>query len=259
MDCTTPPALARTTRTLAHLAALAAALGLVGCADGRSRARGAEPPGTSTMPSMYADAGAGRADAGYGGGTADAGTWGGAPDAYAARPDAAEPPPPTVLPGVPALRCGRTYDHETTYLLRGGEPDFATLRHRDGTSLPADEGGASCGGSGGCTENVTLLCDGDSLTGVLENATSFSVQGALSAEPGTGSLVITLCGEDLAPMPYAAPGTTLPGFINNPQPAATVPTRDRCEVRVRATGGCVWVRAVTVTCPDPGTSPNQPS
>jgi hypothetical protein len=259
MDRTTRTTPARTTRSLALFAALAATLGLVGCADGRSRARGAEPPGTSMMPSTYADAGAGRADTGFGGGAADAGTWGGAPDAYAALPDAAEPPPPTVLPGVPALRCGRTYDHETTYLLRGGEPDYAMLRHRDGASLPADEGGASCGGGTGCMESVTLLCDGDALTGVLENAASFSVQGALSAEPGTGSLVITLCGEELAPMSYAAPGTTLPGFINNPQPAASVPTRERCEVSVRATGGCVWVRAVTVTCPDPGTSPNQPS
>ncbi len=236
--------------TLAVLALLLASA----CADGRRAGYGAPPPMAPTDAALR---------------TADAGVvWG--DDAASAGPDAAMPSSPlsdagtdappstsTVLPGVPALRCGRTYDHESSYLVRAGAPDFASMRHRDGTSLPAEEGGTSCDGRTGCDENVTLLCDGDSLTGVLENAASFSVQGALSGEPGTGSLVITLGGRELPSMPYASTSTTLPGFVNGPQPAAPVPSLERTEVEVRATGGCVWVRAVTVECPA-GTLPNQP-
>lgn len=234
------------------LALVACAVLAVGCADGGSHRRG----GSMGVAPATPDAGAWATADGGGG-------WGGAADGGGAAADVAvyplgpvpgvdagtTPPIEPVLPGVPALRCGRTYDHETSHLLRGGAPDFATIRHRDGTSLPADEGGASCGGSGGCSENVTLLCDGDSLTGVLENAATFSVQGAQSGEPGTGSLVVTLCGEELPAMSYAVDSGTLPGFVNGPQPAAPLPTRERCEVSVRAVGGCVWVRAVTVTCP----------
>jgi hypothetical protein len=216
------------------------AFSLVGCAEAGA------PPRTATPTFVGSDAGTASP-------TPDAGP------VSSVRPDAPVIPlipdapvvEETVLPGVPPLRCGRTYDHETSMLVRGGAPAFATMRHRDGTSLPASEGGASCGS--GCDEEVTRLCDGDSLTGVLMNAETFSVQGAQSGEDGTGSLVVTVCGEELAPMSYSVDTSTLPGFVNGPQPAASVPTLDRCEVSVRAVGGCVWVRAVTVTC-----SANQP-
>lgn len=230
-----------------------------GCAEGGAHRRTTSAP----VPFAASDAGAAGSSLGDGGGsvaTRDAalvvlGVDAGAPPSPMGT-DAGAPPVTTVLPGVPALRCGRTYDHETMHLVRGGAPDYATIRHRDGTSLPADEGGASCGGGTGCSEEVTLLCDGDSLTGALENAVTFSVQGAQSGEAGTGSLVVTVCGDELPAMPYHVETSTLPGFVNGPQPAATVSTRARCEVSVRAVGGCVWVRAVTVAC-DVGT-PNQP-
>jgi len=237
--------------TLTLLTLGLAALAASGCAEGRSRLRAMDPTHTSYAPSSAADAGMGRGDGGAA--LADAAMPFAAPDA-AVLADA--PAPVTILPGVPALRCGRTYEQETSYLVRGGAPDFATMRHRDGTSLPADEGGASCGGGSGCSEEVTLLCDGDSPTGVLHHATTFRLQGPLTAEPGTGPHAGPLCGEELPAMPYAAPGTTLPGFVNGPQPAAPVPTLERCEVSVRAVGGCVWVRAVTVACETP--NPNQP-
>lgn len=252
----------RSTDLVARLVMLlAATLLALGCADGGSHRR------SMTDPPVYSayDAGPWGGPTADGGGRAtdaalvvlgaDAGTPASTArvDAGAADSGAATT---TVRPGVPALRCGRTYDHETTHLVRGGAPDFATIRHRDGTSLPAEEGSASCGGTGGCTEEVTLLCDGDSLAGVLENAITFSVQGAQSGEAGTGSLVVTVCGDELAPMPYAVDSSTLPGFVNGPQPAAPVSTRERCEVTVRAVGGCVWVRAVTVACAT--TPPNQP-
>lgn len=205
-----------------------------GCADPGSGRRMTTEPDASPR----ADAGVLASDAGA---RSDAPIMVFVPDAGVVAPDA-----PPAEPAIPALRCGRTYDQETETLTRAGAPDFATIRHRDGTSLPASEGGASCGS--GCDEEVTLLCEGDALTGYLFNALTFSVQGAQSGEPGTGSLVITLCGEELPAMSYASTSTTLPGFVNGPQPAATVPTRERCEVSVRAEGGCVWVRAVTVGC-----------
>jgi len=228
------------------------------CADGRRSGYGAPPAMPPTDAAMRAgDAGMVWGDDAASASSDDAMPSSSLPDAGTGASTDAPSMTTTVLPGVPALRCGRTYDHESSYLVRSGAPDFANMRHRDGTSLPAEEGGTSCGGRTGCDENVTLLCDGDSLTGVLENATSFSVQGALSGEPGTGSLVITLGGRELPSMPYASTSTTLPGFVNGPQPAAPVPSLERTEVEVRATGGCVWVRAVTVECPA-GTLPNQP-
>lgn len=240
--------------SLLTLTSVLTLLALVGCADGRRSGYGAPPPSSAPDAAWRSP---------------DAGVGGGSDDAELASPDAAMPsggevdaslgrtePTETVLPGVPALRCGRTYDHEGAYLLRGGEPDFASMRHRDGTALPADEGGVACGGRTGCEESVTLLCDGDSLTGALVHASGFSVQGAQSGEPGTGSLSITVCGREVPATSFASTSSTLPGFVNFPQPAAPVPTLERCEVTVRATGGCVWVRAVTVTCPE-GT-PYQP-
>jgi hypothetical protein len=229
-------------RTSTCLALSVAMLSLAsGCADPGSGRR--MTSGSDASP--RADAGALGNDAGP---RSDAPIMVFVPDAGVASPDAgvASPDAPPAGPVVPPLRCGRTYDQEMETLTRGGAPDFATMRHRDGTSLPASEGGASCGS--GCDEEVTLLCEGDALTGYLYNAVTFSVQGAQSGEPGTGSLVITLCGEELPAMSYASTTTTLPGFVNGPQPAATVPTRERCEVSVRAEGGCVWVRAVTVGC-----------
>lgn len=224
----------RIAHTILAFSLVGCALSWVGCAEAGSPPRGAMRTfaGSDAGPASVSDAGPGPS----------------------ARPDAPIVPllpdapvvEETVLPGVPALRCGRTYDHETSMLLRAGAPTFATMRHRDGTSLPASEGGASCGS--GCDEEVTRLCDGDTLTGVLWNAETFSVQGAQSGEEGTGSLVVTVCGDELSPMSYAADTTTLPGFVNGPQPAAAVPTRERCEVSVRAISGCVWVRAVTVGC-----------
>lgn len=229
-----------------HAAATVLCIALTGCASGGIDVR-------SRGPVLVADdAGVLPGDAAW----AVFGDAGPAPLADSGLPVIGEMPPGTepVLPGTPALRCGRTYDHETSFVLRGGAPTFVTLRHRDGTSLPADEGGASCGTS--CTEEVTRLCDGDSLTGVLENAASFSVQGAQTDEEGTGSLVVTIGPDELAPMSYAVTSTSIPGFVNGPQPAAPVASRERTAVVVRATGGCVYVRAVTVTCAEP--RPNEP-
>lgn len=224
------------TRRLAFVIALP--LLAAGCADGGVASRAHE------RGSVVADAGAPLGDGGWAvfGPMPDAGPSIAAPDA-----DTSTIAPPPMLP--PALRCGRTYDQETSFLAREGAPTFERLQHRDGTSLPADEGGASCGGRTGCDEEVTRLCDGDALTGWLVGAESFSVQGAQSGEAGTGSLVITLEGADLPSMGYASSTTTLPGFVNGPQPAAPVASLARSLVRVRAVGGCVDVRAVTVTCP----------
>jgi hypothetical protein len=44
-------------------------------------------------------------------------------------------------------------------------------------------------------------------------------------------------------------GSGLPGFNNMPLPAWSPPTSAECEWRVKATGGFVYFRAVTVTMP----------
>ena len=51
-----------------------------------------------------------------------------------------------------ALQEGRTYDqaHSSGYIDWSGSAQYVYLTHRDGTSLPPEEGGASCGVS--CSE-----------------------------------------------------------------------------------------------------------
>ncbi len=58
------------------------------------------------------------------------------------------------------LRNGRTYDQETGYIQWNGSVAFISLYHKDNTSLPPSEGGASCGN--GCTDiPVTTIGDLD--------------------------------------------------------------------------------------------------
>ena len=59
-----------------------------------------------------------------------------------------------------ALNEGRTYDqaHDTGYIDWSGSAQYVYITHRDGTCLPPEEGGASCGS--GCTEWVTRLGNG---------------------------------------------------------------------------------------------------
>lgn len=155
-------------------------------------------------------------------------------------------PPPAdsaVHPMFPAfLRDGRTFDQERDYIAWEGAVDYATIMHRDGTSLPPSEGGASCGG--GCNENVTRINAGGRIRGRFSYVQTFSVQIATTGEAGAGTAVIEACGSVVGRI--STVGGTVAGFTNNPQPAFSVPTAGDCDWSVHAEGGHVYFRAVTV-------------
>jgi hypothetical protein len=149
-----------------------------------------------------------------------------------------------VRPMFPAyLRDGRTYDQERDYIAWEGPVDYATILHRDATSLPPSEGGGSC--SGGCNENVTRINAGGRVYGRMSYVQTFSVQIATTGEMGAGTAVIEACGTTVLRISTA--GGTVAGFTNQPQPAFSVPTAGDCDWSVRAVGGHVYFRAVTVS------------
>jgi hypothetical protein len=146
------------------------------------------------------------------------------------------------------LHGGRTYDQESDYIEWDGQVSFVTLKHKDQTSLPPDEGGASC--SGGCDEQVTRIEAGASIWGRFMGFTGINMQLASTDEVGVGQGVFSVCNSDLPAFDVAAASTGLPGFNNLPSPAHAVSPSDDCEWRVKAIGGFVYFRAVTVTSPD---------
>ena len=140
------------------------------------------------------------------------------------------------------LKNGRTYDQETSYIQWNGSVSFVTLYHLDGTSLPPSEGGGSCGS--GCTEQVTRIQNGSSISGNFTYLRTFSVQVASSSDSQVGTVTVRACGQTIFTQNmYLAGGN--PGFSNNPNPAWNVPTAGDCAWSISASGGYVDVRAVT--------------
>ncbi len=153
--------------------------------------------------------------------------------------------PTDLAPMFPAyLHDGRTYDQERDYIAWEGPVNTVSLRHRDGTALPASEGGASC--SATCTETVTRIANGGRIRGRFTYVQSFSVQVAATSDPGAGSAIIDVCGAALPRITLGGGSSSTPGFTNQPQPAFAVPTAGDCAWSVRAEGGYVDLRAVTV-------------
>ena len=72
-----------------------------------------------------------------------------------------------------AMNEGRTYDqaHNTGYIDWSGSAQYVVVTHRDGSSLPPEEGGASCGSS--CTEWVTRLGNGGMASGAFDRDVSY--------------------------------------------------------------------------------------
>jgi hypothetical protein len=132
----------------------------------------------------------------------------------APRPDAAVTVgDSSVAPMSPAyLRDGRTFDQERDYIAWEGAVDYATIMHRDGTSLPPSEGGGSCGG--GCNENVTRINSGGRIRGRMSYVQTFSVQVASTGEGGAGTAVVEACGMVVARV--STSGGTVAGFSNQP-------------------------------------------
>ena len=237
----------RTSTTIA-LSLLAACLAS-GCAIGDV----ADPMTTRTLEPSYGDSGPRALD----GGPSTAG------DAGAATPPPTPvpvdggvvmpPPAPPPSAGPTPLLCGRTYDQQLAYFTHTGDVSVVSLGHRDGTTLPADEGGGSCGST--CTEQVTRIANGASISGVFTGMSTFSIQGASSSEGGVGTAIIDVCGVRLPAFPLYAPGTGTPGFNNLPSPGHPVPVDATCTFTITATGGYIDVRAVTTACPSGPTQP----
>jgi hypothetical protein len=94
-----------------------------------------------------------------------------------------------------ALPEGRTYDqaHNTGFIDWNTEVIYENIYHRDGSSLPPEEGGASC--NSGCTENVTRLHGGGIVSGsFLRDVTYFETMVAYEwVGTGVGSATLTAC------------------------------------------------------------------
>jgi hypothetical protein len=142
------------------------------------------------------------------------------------------------------LPDGRTYDQDLAYIEWSGNVSFIMLEHKDGTSLPASEGGASC--ASGCTEQVTRIGNGGMIWGRFVNLESFNVQAASTDDPSAGTVTVEACDQVIASVLLQVGSSGVPGFNNFPVPAWPVPTADDCIWRIHATGGYVDVRAVTV-------------
>jgi hypothetical protein len=142
-----------------------------------------------------------------------------------------------------ALQTGRTYDqaHNTGFIDWAGSVGYIMLTHRDGTSLPPEEGGASCGSS--CTEQVTRINNGGQVSGSFQrNVTNFEVMVAFTHDGAVGTAVLQACSASQSLNLYSGSGGGLPGFISF---IMSVPAGCRTW-SLRASGGYVDFRAVDV-------------
>lgn len=142
-----------------------------------------------------------------------------------------------------SLLEGRTYDqaHDTGYIDWTGTVQYINLLHKDGTSLPPDEGGTYCGA--GCREEVTRISSGGEVSGSFDrNTTYFEVMVAFSHDFNVGDAVLSACSANLTYTLYAGPGFNLPGFVSMPM---NVPAGCRTWT-LTASGGYVDFRSVDV-------------
>ncbi|MBC8508395.1 MAG: hypothetical protein H8D34_26360 [Chloroflexi bacterium] len=153
-----------------------------------------------------------------------------------------------------ALVEGRTYDqaHDWGKIDWSGSVLYENFYHRDGTSLPPSEGGASCGGSG-CWENVTKINSGATVSGVFaRDVTYFEAMVAYEYQgTGVGSVVVTACSSSLTTN-LRKPNNSDPGFNSF---ILTVPAGCR-NWSVRASGGHVHLRSVDALYVPPTATPS---
>lgn len=142
-----------------------------------------------------------------------------------------------------SLLEGRTYDqaHDTGYIDWTGPVQYVSLIHKDGTSLPPDEGGTYCGA--GCREEITRISNGGEVSGSFDrNTTYFEVMVAFSHDFNVGDAVLSACSATSTYTLYAGPGFSLPGFVSMPM---NVPAGCRTWT-LTASGGYVDFRSVDV-------------
>lgn len=141
-----------------------------------------------------------------------------------------------------ALQEGRTYDqaHDRGYIDWSGPAQYVYITHRDGSSLPPEEGGTYCGSS--CSEWVTRLGNGGAASGSFDRDVAyFEVMVGFTPDPGAGSATLRAC--SAVKTWYLQAGSGLPGFVSMD---LTVPAGCR-SWSLTAAGGYVDFRSVDVT------------
>ena len=140
-----------------------------------------------------------------------------------------------------ALPEGRTYDqaHNLGYIDWSGSAQYVYITHRDGSSLPPEEGGASC--SSGCSEWVTRLGNGGRASGSFDrNVGYFEVMVGFTREGGVGTAVLQACSASMSWYLYNSSST--PGFVSM---ILAVPSGCR-SWSLSASGGFVDFRSIDV-------------
>ncbi|MEK6750658.1 MAG: Ig-like domain-containing protein [Chloroflexota bacterium] len=150
-----------------------------------------------------------------------------------------------------AMNEGRTYDqaHDTGYIDWSGSAQYVVVTHRDGSSLPPQEGGASCGSS--CTEWVTRLGNGGTASGVFDrNVSYFEVMVEFTRDTNVGNATLRACSAVDTWNLYNG-GGSLPGYVSM---VLTVPAGCR-SWSISASGGYVDFRSVDVNYIGPPSTP----
>ena len=112
-----------------------------------------------------------------------------------------------------ALLEGRTYDqaHDTGYIDWSGPAQYVYITHRDGSSLPPEEGGASCWSN--CTEWVTRLGNGGVASGSFDRDVSyFEVMVEFTPDSNVGNATLRACSS--VNTWTLQTGSGLPGFVS---------------------------------------------
>jgi len=140
-----------------------------------------------------------------------------------------------------ALPEGRTHDqaHDSGYIDWSGPAQYVYITHRDGSSLPPEEGGAYCGS--GCSEWVTRLGNGGTASGSFDrNVSYFEVMVAFTPEGGVGTATLSACSTSNSWYLYNSSST--PGFVSM---ILAVPSGCR-SWSLSASGGFVDFRSIDV-------------
>ena len=112
-----------------------------------------------------------------------------------------------------ALQEGRTYDqaHDTGYIDWNGPAQYVYVTHRDGSSLPPEEGGTSCDSN--CSEWVTRLGNGGVASGSFDrNVSYFEVMVGFTPDSNVGNAILRAC--SAADTWTLQSGFGLPGFVS---------------------------------------------
>jgi hypothetical protein len=140
-----------------------------------------------------------------------------------------------------SLPEGRTYDqaHNSGYIDWSGPAQYVYITHRDGSSLPPEEGGTFCGSN--CSEWVTRLGNGGVASGSFDRDVSyFEIMVGFTPDSNVGNAVLRACSS--TDTWYLQTGSGLPGFVSM---AIAVPSGCR-SWSLTASGGYVDFRSIDV-------------